>query len=332
MPVQPLNFKINTMIKLLLTTTTVIATCATLQVNAQIQNMNPSAGDVFNYEYFDLTVADSGSVGNNQTWDFSGAVSTEETGSKTYRALTTQEQVDFPTANLAYTEGSDATVYLMNANADSLTELGDTEFLFDNPIVLYKYPIGGYFSFTDNAGVSQPPLVNIYGSVQTFTQGTGTLITPFGTYENVMKVRKKGNMHVTIAGTNEEVLLDSYIWINPDNKTELLTIESTDYVNDTEQDEMFAFFLKNGAFASVNEIEKNIFSLYPNPANDVVYLKSASETPDSYEIYSVAGVLVQSGKYAMNQGISTENLQVGEYILKATTSNGTMSHVKFSKI
>ncbi len=320
------------MIKLLLTNVTLITVCAVSQAHAQIQTMNPTPGDIFTYEYFDLTAADSGSVGMNQTWDFSDATTLDETLTKTFRALTTQEQNDYPQANLAYTEDSDPTVYLMNASADSLVDLGETDFMFTNPMVLYKYPIGSTYNFTDNSGITGVPMFTFNGTMQTFSQGSGTLITPFGTYNNVMKIRRNGVINYTLAGSPEQVLVDAYVWINADNQTELLTIESSDYVNNTETDETSAFFLRNGAFASVHKISGDVFSLYPNPAHDVVYLKSAVETPVTYKVYSVAGVEVQIGKYVAGQGVSTAGLQVGEYILQIETESGSVGYVKFAKV
>lgn len=320
------------MIKLLLTTATLTAGCMISSANAQIQSMNPLPGDVFTYEFFDLTVADSGSIGAGQVWDFSGAVSQGDTYTKTFRTLTTQEQGDYPGANLAYTEDGDPTVYLMNASADSLADLGETSFTFSNPMVLYKYPMTSTTDFTDVSGVSGIPGFTFDGTIRTFSQGTGKLITPFGTYNNVIKIRRKGVVNYDLFGSQDQVLVDSYVWINADNRSELLLIESSDYVNDSEEDEMMAYFLKNGAFAGVKQISKDAFSLYPNPAQGTVYLKSAGETPVSYTIYSVAGAAIRTANYTASQGISTEGLQPGEYILQVEAASGMMSHVKFSKI
>lgn len=317
------------MIKLLLTTGTIFTACA---LNAQIQTLNPQPGDVFTYEYFELAVPDSGSIGANQTWDYSDATSMGGTLTKTFRALTTQEQGDYPDANIGYEESGDPTLYLMHASADSLVNIGETSFMFSNPIMMYKYPLSSTSDFTDNFGVSGVPMFTFDGTMRTYAQGTGTLITPFGTYNNVIKLRRKGLINMSLGGMSDQIIVDSYVWVNADNKSELLSIESSDYVNDTEEDEIAAYFLKNGAFAGVDELSKNRFKIYPNPAQEVIRLESATaEAPVSYTIFSITGAKAQSGKYTSN-GISTGNLQTGEYILQAEMLNGAVSYQKFSKI
>lgn len=309
-----------------------MATTTQASAQVQIQNLNPVAGDEFKFEYFDLTVADSGSIGNNQVWDFSGASSTGSTNIKTYRALTAQEQSDYPTANLAYTEDGDPTVNLLHVSADSLADYGPTDFMYTNPIVYYKYPINSNsYSFTDVSGISNIPMVQYSGTLKTYSQGTGTLITPFGRYENVIKLRRKGYMTYNAFGDQDQITVDGYVWVNADNKTELLNIERTKYASSPGEDDMEAYILKNGAFAGLEQLSENYFSVYPNPSRETVYVKSAGEMPASYKIFSVTGTEVQSGTYNA-QGISTSKLTNGEYIIRLETTSGSFSHVRLTKI
>lgn len=318
------------MIKLLLTTATLFTVSTFSQVNAQIQSMNPQPGDVFRYEYFDLTIADSGSIGNNQVWDFSEATSLDETFSKTFRALTPEEQSNYGFANIAYTEDSDPTVYLMHVSNDSLTDYGDASFVFNNPMVLYTYPITTTYNFSDDYGIAGSVGFSFDGDLKTFVQGTGTLITPFGTYKNVIKIRRKAHVDVDFFGTPDQIHVDQFTWINAENNSELLTIEKSDFVNDTEEDDMYAFFLKDGVVAGVDDLKLRGFVVFPNPANDFIQVESVFGEVVSYQIYSVPGALVATGNYT-SQGIGITSLETGEYLVKVKFDNGNSALVRFSK-
>ncbi|MGL5891296.1 MAG: T9SS type A sorting domain-containing protein, partial [Bacteroidia bacterium] len=65
------------------------------------------------------------------------------------------------------------------------------------------------------------------------------------------------------------------------------------------------------------------FSIYPNPANDLITINSA-ELFDSWQLYNSAGQLINSGTGASAQlSISTEALSNGVYMLSIQTASGT---------
>jgi hypothetical protein len=75
--------------------------------------------------------------------------------------------------------------------------------------------------------------------------------------------------------------------------------------------------------AGINETGNNIFSIYPNPASDVVYIKMTGSHSNSYSI-SVADmsgriVIVNEASSGM---INTSSLSDGIYVLKISTEVG----------
>ncbi len=76
------------------------------------------------------------------------------------------------------------------------------------------------------------------------------------------------------------------------------------------------------ASLSVDDYAAVGFSVYPNPAQDVVYLKGVEQVA-SIAIFNVLGqqVLKQNGYAA--QGISVQQLPSGSYLLQVTTAKGT---------
>ena len=62
-------------------------------------------------------------------------------------------------------------------------------------------------------------------------------------------------------------------------------------------------------------ISNNYFSIYPNPTNSIVNIKSDNKF-NEVEIYDVLGQKVLSSKISENQEIDMSLLQSGTYLLK----------------
>lgn len=63
-------------------------------------------------------------------------------------------------------------------------------------------------------------------------------------------------------------------------------------------------------------------SLFPNPAQDFIQLKSTTQEVDHYELYSLSGKLVQNGKiFSKTQSIDISSLKSGSYIIKVFNKN-----------
>lgn len=77
-----------------------------------------------------------------------------------------------------------------------------------------------------------------------------------------------------------------------------------------------------------NRLNKKI-KLYPNPTNNFLNIESTQKL-DSYEIYSLLGKQIQSGKL-INQEINVSELNVGMYLIKITTSEGLLVQECFVK-
>lgn len=71
---------------------------------------------------------------------------------------------------------------------------------------------------------------------------------------------------------------------------------------------------------SVSDNTKETFQIYPNPVKNVLNIKT--ELPIfQYEIYSLDGKKLQTGKNVDNPKIDVSQLQKGNYLLKAKTKN-----------
>jgi hypothetical protein len=79
-----------------------------------------------------------------------------------------------------------------------------------------------------------------------------------------------------------------------------------------------------------NEREKREMELFPNPANDLLFVKNI--TPDSnFEILDITGKSVGKGTLSTPGTISVQNLGKGIYFLIVTDSRGAMKTGRFVK-
>jgi len=76
---------------------------------------------------------------------------------------------------------------------------------------------------------------------------------------------------------------------------------------------------------SNTEIEKKYFSVYPNPATDVINIESENEVFKSVEIYDVNGRLIPLNTIN-KEAIDVSSLSSGSYFLKIKSDKGEETH------
>ena len=73
---------------------------------------------------------------------------------------------------------------------------------------------------------------------------------------------------------------------------------------------------------------KNEFSVYPNPVNDMLYIKQGS---GAVNIYNLNGVLVETVVHNLNSTIDLSSYTSGVYVIELIDFNGFTSRTKISK-
>ncbi len=91
----------------------------------------------------------------------------------------------------------------------------------------------------------------------------------------------------------------------------------------------FAFIFYNYPVLSVPDSEKNSFSVYPNPANDRLFIKS-SKTEFSVSVTDINGRIINSFKNLTSNEIDVSALKTGMYFITITSSEGKITK-KFIK-
>ena len=80
--------------------------------------------------------------------------------------------------------------------------------------------------------------------------------------------------------------------------------------------------------ASINDVVDSNFTIYPNPANNIVNISSDSSF-EKIEVFSITGKKVYGEKYI--QAIPVNSLKSGIYILKAISNDGKIITRKLIK-
>ena len=154
----------------------------------------PPAG--YSYQLWAGNTFAASNSGPNQTWDFT-ALSYPASVIQTYALCGATNCAPFPGTNLVgNTTGNGGDIYLINSNtAQSIKGIvaGGTSLVYTDPEDLYRFPMTYNSSFVDQFAVSFVSGGTTYyrrGSDSTVVDGYGTLKTPAGTFNNVLRIKR----------------------------------------------------------------------------------------------------------------------------------------------
>lgn len=89
-------------------------------------------------------------------------------------------------------------------------------------------------------------------------------------------------------------------------------------------------FVMEGSTLAVNKNETAVFSIYPNPASDVLHISSKNRDMQSAQVYDLNGrVLVNTS--VVNQSVDVRGLASGTYLLLLKDAQGQQHSQKFIK-
>jgi len=299
-------------------------------------NLNFSIGDSYRIDGYNLvTTLDPGSPGGNQTWDF------EDINGEDFFEGVPAVCVDPSTTPFADSTGAlDASIAIKHLESESgpyqyyktkptsrevqamgWYEAGNTsytrylgnnielqfpmaygdEFDFDTELLMYSIDLGIY-------------VMRDSGHVTVEADAWGSIITPAGTYPNVLRLKTTSVIHSWYRYDVGEPWMYlgeftdiSYNWYSPNMKVPVLTIMEFLFKNGG--GEMFSLhYLADFEFATgIGTVEKNAFNMFPNPATDIVHIP-VGEDHLAREIF----IYDQGGKEVLRQHMDEGPLNVSE--------------------
>ncbi|WP_298224777.1 T9SS type A sorting domain-containing protein [Flavobacterium sp.] len=258
----------------------------------------------------------NGSAGANQVWDYS-AINIVETNYTITRIPITEMPFyeQFPGAN--YCETKDDNGYIsysaINLNSNTFESMG---YVDGNLIVRYSdTSVVFQFPYTFNTVINDTRLADMPGATpQSYTRtydAYGTLITPFGTFPDVIR-QKLESENAT-----------AYIWIDSHNFQVILAGSF---------DNPQIYFYKDTTNLGVSQNQSKAFSMYPNPTTDAVTIH---QNDMAFKVHFVT-VCDVSGKVLIAHEIldgdfksfSLKDFSPGLYIVKIIDAENQVLHTQ----
>ncbi len=305
-------------------------------------NHAPEIGDMITSVYIDeLPVIDPGPAGGNQTWDFSaysGGDSETSTfidpegtlwGGQVNSNIAIQE--DFKSFMVTYFNVTNS-VFQTVAVGSNDEEIGDYLSVFDDNMDLMRFPFAYGDSFEDTYGffmeMSGFRLVTT-GTSSFEADAWGTVITPNGTFNNVLRVKLVTN-EITETYIND-VLVDSsdetyttYEWYSESCVAAVASLEiDAEYPGECS----LSF---SGMGTGLEDIIVDNSVAWPNPAVNTITIDfSVFEYGSDVKIYSCTGVEVANFTAGNStRDFAVTNLSEGIYFVVGSNAKAEIINEK----
>ncbi len=319
-------------------------------------------GDSAPVQYFDQgpNVFDAGPAGANVMWDFSN-VNTDPSQAFTWSAelpTNTAWADSFPSATHAFRFPQDSGAsYLYYQFDGSQVELLGTINTLDNQsskdTFIYNFNQNPQLEMwfpttyleTNRDTAEGTAIVNVAGSsvrldrtiYRSFlADGYGTITTPFGTFNDVLRVRVEEDVEdraFGILATRQRNI--RYFWYTPSEKYLIHQMDSLVVLPLAGPSSVsFSMFYRTGHLPT-GLFERNVpqltMAIAPNPARDQVSLSLEIATPTEVKasLYDLHGRLIQdfpavfAGSGTFQQGFMIQDVPTGHYFMKVSTDAGS---------
>lgn len=303
-----------------------------------ISNIIPNVGDTFIILQQD-TYTDPGSAGENMTWDFSDATINEIEAQYLVKDPDEVEASDqFPDATLVLhfdVEFISINNFVSYAN-NTFTEYGTQDeagtfgTTYEDPKEHFTFPINYMDTGSDNySGTVNSPGSggnDITGSYSFEVDGYGTIITPNGTYDDVLRLKVTGEEELSFMGfaTNSEIT--EYYWYSNDYPFPLFVVhQDISMVSGAPNDTANTTIMLSSYTSNPTGVESidggHPISISPNPAQNFIHIDFESQQAAVVRIYNSVGKRVMQEAINSSGRIDVADLSKGIYVAEVTVDN-----------
>lgn len=312
----------------------VIAILMMANLNAQITVTSanvPQIGDTIHSHGVAMPSISVQHGGANQTWDFS-SISGASAGATNFVPLSGSTlPTTFPQSNIVELSGGSEIYYKKNTSEYSLVGTyspGSTRLIIPNSRDFLKFPItyndvfNGTWSGTAE-NLSASVTYSRSGTSMVKADGYGTLILPYTTVNNVLRVITVYNYQDVYMGSTLATYVDTiYTWFNATTNCYIATY-SVIYMSGMFIASQATYIDQSSFVSSVNDLtigEKQL-SFYPNPADNFINVENTSEAM-ILKIFDVRGSLIKTEKIQKgNRKIDISDLKSGVYFVHYSTES-----------
>lgn len=299
-----------------------------------IGDMSPQIGYV--YTQGNSAYISPGESGANQTWDLSG-LSSDETFVTTITAPAgLPGATNFPNATFASViSGQDAIGYsAIQSNRIEIVGLYTQTVVmtYPNPQTQLEFPLSYQATYSDtyerSADFGGGILNQETGTTSTLVDGSGTLITPSGTYTDVLRLKQEAESNLATI-VNGEVVSEipfsstTYVFVKAGYSTPLASVGTSEFATQIEE---FATYFISSTVGLDNVSPVSELTIFPVPVvSDFTIRANIESAADvTFSLFSVDGRMVAQ--------LGNNFLPKGEYIQSFSLPENTASGVYFIQI
>lgn len=300
------------------------------QITLTAAQHTPTTGTSLNYNVDNTATIGPGASGANVTWDFSAQTGATAASWQYVPLASSTMPSAFPQSNLVqsasgvenyYSTSSSGVTLEGHASSAQLTTYVDKrEFL--------KFPMAYTNTFNETFTGTAVNLMtnqtfNRTGTVELTADGHGTLITPAGTFSNVLRVKQVVAYSDEFMGITLASYVDTiYTWFEANNPIHLAN-HTVNYTLGTKLIGQFGYLDQTSVGLFDYTADAAVFNVYPNPATTQAFI-DAENSIERIDLFSVSGQLVRSipPSNSGRQTLDLSGLEKGIYILHCQTSSG----------
>lgn len=301
--------------------------------------VSPQVGSSFTINQADHSAPGSGGAG--QTWNFA-TLGVNSAATSTYVApASTPYAASFPGATLAMDAGGGNFAYYQASSAGQDLHglysgtLG-TNMTYQNPQRTLSYPCS-YNSTWNDAFSSTFTAMGLNctrsGTITGLADGHGTLVMPYGTMTNILRVRTVEDYSDDLGGAGTiDYDFTTYYYYKPGVRVPLLVIyEQTSTIAGQAPTNTLGISWAAGSSVGIQEALRNAIGIevFPNPARDHASISFSSPGGNLFlEVLDATGQVVRKERLSgQPMGIGRSDLDVsgltaGLYMLRITAPNG----------
>lgn len=302
----------------------ITALSLTAQPVIQSSDFYPTIGD--SYTIHESNYVAPGSAGNNVTWDLSALSSNAVV---TLNILNPDPTYSNSTHQFEFVGQVNNHQQLSSQAFEMVAEVTPFEDIdYSDPIKIFEFPmtIGDQFTDSFTATFNQSgTTIQRSGTIEVEVDGYGTLITPQGTFTDVLRIHSVRTINDDFQGTTITSTIDMYQWIQAGTHTELANVRTLDLPGTQVSQALYL----GGTAGLKDESLTHPLTLYPNPSQNQISLKYDLQI-DKIEIVDVNGRSVSAYFNATNNSIDISHLNAGIYYV-TVISNQSKSVQKLIK-
>ncbi|MBL7946664.1 MAG: T9SS type A sorting domain-containing protein [Flavobacteriales bacterium] len=307
-------------------------------------NSAPVPGDSYTVQRG--SYVEQGNAGTSQTWDHSDLVSLGATSFTYVTPASTGVSSSFPGSTVALpVPGIPGSYVFYNSASTGFFQLGarqtGTTLFYNNAETLFPYPCSYGTTWTDDFGsnyTSGGQSAVRTGTINGEADGTGTLILPFGTVENVIRIHVVEFSEDVLSGVPYFTYAsDHYVFYKPGFRGPILGIYQTTSATFGTPTEVNYTQWVDGADVSVQDLLDNSIGIdvFPVPAtNELNVLFSSQGGAVDFTVMDAQGRIVHQENRGASSGVDRQVLDVrtlssGVYHLRITARNGDQGLRRF---